>query len=55
MEIIKTLKGANGQIELYTQKIIIKRKGVLSILTQGFKGEKTIPFSLGVKMVFYTA
>ncbi len=35
--------GVNGQLELYADKIIIKRKGVLSKLTQGFtKGDKTI-------------
>lgn len=37
------LKGVNGQIELYADKIIIKRKGALSKMTQGFfKGDKTI-------------
>ena len=45
MEPIKILKGANGQVELYSQKIIIKRKGVLGFLTQGLKGEKVIPFN----------
>jgi Short C-terminal domain/Domain of unknown function (DUF4429) len=36
-------KGLNGQIELYTDKIIIKRKGTRAKLTQGFfKGDKTI-------------
>jgi hypothetical protein len=37
------LKGVNGQIELYSDKVIIKRKGALAKLTQGFfKGDKTI-------------
>lgn len=37
------LKGVNGQIELYDGKIVIKRKGALAKMTQGFtKGDKTI-------------
>ena len=37
------LKGVNGQLELYEDKVIIIRKGVLAKMTQGFtKGEKTI-------------
>lgn len=37
------LKGVNGQMELYNDKIIIKRKGLLSKMTQGFtKGDKSI-------------
>lgn len=40
---ILELPGINGQIELYDDKIIIKRKGVLSKITQGFtKGDKKI-------------
>lgn len=35
--------GLNGQLELYEDKIIFKRKGVMSKLSQGFtKGDKTI-------------
>ncbi|WP_083755959.1 DUF4429 domain-containing protein [Methanosarcina acetivorans] len=42
-EILMELKGVNGQLELYGDKIIIKRKGIRSKLTQGFfKGDKTI-------------
>ncbi|MBD3365903.1 DUF4429 domain-containing protein [candidate division WWE3 bacterium] len=42
---LKTLKGNNGQIELYGSCIVIKRKGFLAKLTHGFtKGEKTISF-----------
>ena len=33
---IKVFKGINGQAELYTNKVIIKRKGIMSKLTQGF-------------------
>lgn len=40
---IMELNGVNGQIELYQDQIIIKRKGVISKLSQGFfKGDKTI-------------
>lgn len=40
---IMQLNGVNGQIELYQDKIVIKRKGFISKLTQGFtKGEKSI-------------
>lgn len=42
-DLLFELKGVNGQLELYSDKIIIKRKGVLSKMTQGFfKGDKTI-------------
>ncbi|MGS0765687.1 SHOCT domain-containing protein [Syntrophomonas curvata] len=37
------LDGVNGQLTLYSDKIVIKRKGALSKMTQGFfKGDKTI-------------
>jgi len=37
------LKGVNGQIQLYEDRIIITRKGLMSKLALGlFKGEKTI-------------
>lgn len=43
LEPITILKGNNGQLELYNDKVIIKRKGIGAKLTQGFtKGEKTI-------------
>jgi len=42
-ELLYELKGVNGQLELYEDRIIIRRKGFLSKMTQGFfKGEKTI-------------
>lgn len=42
-EPIKLLKGVNGQLEVYSSKIVIKRKGILSKMTQGFfKGDKSI-------------
>jgi hypothetical protein len=43
MEPLYILNGTDGQLELYEDKIIIKRKGMLSKMTQGFfKGDKTI-------------
>ena len=40
------LKGVNGQLQLYDDKVIIIRKGVLSKMTQGFfKGDKSIYLS----------
>lgn len=37
------LKGVNGQLQLYDDKIIISRKGAVAKLSQGFfKGDKTI-------------
>lgn len=42
-EIIQQLYGVNGQLELYNDKVVIKRKGTISKFTQGFfKGDKTI-------------
>jgi len=41
-ELFYELKGINGQLELYEDKIIIRRKGALAKMTQGFfKGDKT--------------
>ena len=37
--------GVNGQLELLEDTIIIKRKGTMSFLTQGLKGEKEISIS----------
>ncbi len=40
---VKILKGTNGQLEVYSDKVIIKRKGLVSKLCHGlFKGDKTI-------------
>lgn len=38
-------KGVNGQIELSGNKVIIRRKGALSFLSQGLKGDKEIMIS----------
>lgn len=43
---IMRFEGVNGQIELFKDKLIIKRAGFFAVLTQGFtKGEKTIYLS----------
>lgn len=43
---IKELKGVNGQLEMYDDKVVIRRKGGIAKLTQGFfKGDKTIYFN----------
>lgn len=40
---ITILKGVNGQLKLYEDRVVITRKGFISKLTQGFfKGDKTI-------------
>jgi hypothetical protein len=42
---VLVLHGVNGQVEVYPNKVRIRRKGVLSKLTQGlFAGEKDIYF-----------
>ena len=38
-------EGSNGSVELLDDSIVIRRKGLANILTQGLHGEKTIPFS----------
>lgn len=37
------LKGVNGQLSVYENKVEISRKGALGFLTQGLSGTKTIP------------
>lgn len=40
---VKLLKGVNGQLEVFPDRLVIKRKGAMAKLTQGFfKGDKTI-------------
>jgi hypothetical protein len=42
-EPVKVLKGVNGQLSVFEDKVVITRKGALAKLTQGFfKGDKTI-------------
>ncbi len=35
------LKGTNGTITAYENKVVISRKGVFAIASQGFKGDRT--------------
>lgn len=37
------LKGVNGQLTIYEDRVIIERRGALGFLTQGLAGAKTIP------------
>lgn len=40
---IMILNGVNGQLEVYSNKVVIRRKGFLAKMTQGFnKGDKEI-------------
>ena len=42
---VLVLHGVNGQVEVYSNKVRIRRKGVLSKITQGlFAGEKDVYF-----------
>ena len=47
--------GLNGQIEVLEDRIVISRKGVFGFLTQGLKGDKTIPFASITAVQFKTA
>lgn len=44
-KILYTLKGTNGQLYVYENKIEIARKGLLALAQQGLKGTKSIPIS----------
>ncbi len=44
-EVILTAKGINGQIDLFQNILRIRRKGALSFISQGLKGEKEIQIS----------
>lgn len=45
MEPLFFLKGVNGQLSVYTDKVIIERQGVLGFLSQGLAGSKSIPIT----------
>jgi len=38
-------EGSNGSVEFVEERIVIRRKGLANVLTQGFQGDKTIPLS----------
>ena len=48
-------KGVNGQIELFADKVIIRRKGAVAVLTQGLKGDKEILLSAITSIKFLKA
>ena len=39
------VKGVNGQIEVFEDKIVITRKGLMGLATYRLAGDKTIPIS----------
>lgn len=41
-KVLKKAKGVNGQLELLENKLVIRRKGAISFITQGLKGDKEI-------------
>ena len=43
--VLMTAKGVNGQLELLADRVRIKRKGGMAVLTQGLKGDKEIQLS----------
>lgn len=48
-------EGSNGSVELLDDRIVIRRKGVMNILTQGIQGDKNIPFSTITAVQFRAA
>jgi hypothetical protein len=48
-------KGVNGQIDLYPDKVCIRRKGVIAFLTQGLKSDKNIMLSTITSVEFKKA
>lgn len=38
-------EGSNGSVELLEDRIVIRRKGIANMLTQGLQGDKEIPLS----------
>lgn len=47
--------GSNGSVELLTDAIVIRRKGLANFLTQGAQGEKRIPLSAITSVQFKAA
>lgn len=41
-EVLAEAKGVDGQVELLEDKIRIRRKGMLAVMTRGLKGDKEI-------------
>ena len=53
-KMIHYLKGMNGQVEVYEDKLVIKRKGVFGWASHGFAGDRVIPIS-SIKTIQYKA
>lgn len=49
------VEGSNGSVEIVGNALVIRRKGVANILTQGFQGDKTIPLSSITAVQFRSA
>lgn len=49
------MKFVNGTLELDEDYVIIKRKGVMSFMSQGLKGDKRIPYENITAVQFKTA
>lgn len=45
MEALYYVKGVNGQISVFEDRVVITRQGFLGFASQGLAGEKTIPIS----------
>jgi hypothetical protein len=39
------IEGHNGQVEVFDDHLVLSHRGVLGFLTNGIKGDKTIPYS----------
>jgi hypothetical protein len=49
------VEGSNGSVELQENGIVIRRKGLANILTQGIQGDKMVPYSNITAVQFKTA
>jgi len=51
-EVIFELRGINGQLRVYEDKVVISRRGLRPLLFHGIKPDKTIPMKeiLGIKV-----
>jgi hypothetical protein len=49
------VEGSNGSVELLDDHIVIRRKGVMNILTQGIQGDKSVPLNAITSVQFRAA
>ncbi|TPM28717.1 DUF4429 domain-containing protein [Mesorhizobium sp. B2-3-5] len=49
------IQGVGGAIDVQADRLVIKREGVLSFMTHGLKGDKTIPFTSITAVQFKSA